>query len=90
MSQFQTLIRSRDSPPKHKNFDISCVYWCHHADAGVDKWLGGKCTLYKQDTKNSSTDNICFIFEDKYIFMGNFNISSRLYQPNSWNCNNEI
>ena len=39
--------------------------------------------LYKQDTKNSSIDNICFIFEDNYIFMGNFNISSGLYQPNS-------
>ena len=24
--------------------------------------LGGKCTLYKQDTKNSSVDNVCCIF----------------------------
>ena len=31
--------------------------------AGVDKWLCGKCTLYKQDTKNSSVDNACCTFE---------------------------
>ena len=35
-----------------------CVSWCHYADAVVDKWLSGKCTLYKQDMKNFSDDNV--------------------------------
>ena len=26
-----------------------------------------KCTLYKQDKKNSSADNMCSIFEDSYV-----------------------
>ena len=52
---------------KYWNFDISCIYWCHHVDAGAHKWLGSKCILYKQDTKNSFLDNVCCIFEDNYI-----------------------
>ena len=32
-----------------------------------------KCTLNKQDTKNSSVDNVCCIFEDNYIFVDYFN-----------------
>ena len=68
MSQFEPLIRSRDSPIYMQNVDISCVYWCHYSDAGVGKWLGGKYILYKQDTKNSSADNVCCIFADNYIF----------------------
>ena len=59
-------------PSKHINLDIIYVYWCHYANAGVDKWLGGKCTLYKQETKNSSVDNVRCIFEDNYIFCGEF------------------
>ena len=34
-----------------------------HADAGVGKWPGEKCTLYKQDTKNYSVNNICCMFK---------------------------
>ena len=33
--------------------------------------------LVKQDTKNSSVDNVCCIFEDNYIFVDNFNTSSQ-------------
>ena len=40
---------------------------CHYADAGVNKWLGRKCALYKQDTKNFSVDNVGCIFEDTTI-----------------------
>ena len=29
-------------------------------------------------------------FEDNYIFVGNFNTSSQLYQPVRWNCKNKI
>ena len=50
-------------PSKHTNLDISYVYWYHHADAVVGKWPGGKCTLYKQDTKNYSVNNICCMFK---------------------------
>ena len=39
-------------PSKHTNLDTSCVYWCHYADAVVDKLLGGKCALCKQDLHN--------------------------------------
>ena len=60
MSQFQTLIRSRASPLNTQTC-ICCVSWCHYFDTGVDKWLGGKCTLYEQDTKNSSVYNLCCI-----------------------------
>ena len=49
----------------------------------------GKCTMYKQDTKNSSVYNVSCIFEDNYIFVDNFNISARSYQPIPWNCNNK-
>ena len=38
--------------------------------------------MHKQDKKNSSVDDVYCIFEDNYIFMGNLDILSRLYQPN--------
>ena len=46
--------------------------------------------MHKQDKKNSSVDDVYCIFEDNYIFMGNLDILSRLYQPNPWNCNDNI
>ena len=78
MSQFQTLIRSPDSPLIMQTY----AKLCHYVDAEVGEWLGGKCIMYKQDKKNSSVDDVYCIFEDNYIFMGNLDILSRLYQHN--------
>ena len=77
MSQFQNLIRSPDSPLNIQTL-ISVVFI--DATIGVDKWIVGKCTLYIQDTKNNmSIDNMSCIFEDNYIFVENFNTSSRSF-----------
>ena len=61
------LKRSCDSP-LNTNFNICCVYWCHYIYVGVGKWLG-KYTLDKQDTKNSSVDNVCCITTFLWIIL---------------------
>ena len=75
MLQFKTLIRSRDSPLNIETL-ILVMFIMPLADAGVDKWLGGKCALYKQHTKNFYADNVCCIFEDNYIFVENLKLTS--------------
>ena len=69
MFQIQNLVRSRDSPLSIQTLIlVMFIDASHYADAGVEKWQGEKCTLYKQDTKNSSVYNVCCIFEDKLHF----------------------
>ena len=74
VSQFQTLLRSRDSPRNVQSW----------------KMLGGKCTWHKKDRKDSSVYKVYCNFEDNYIFVGNFDTSYRSYQHTPWNCNNKI
>ena len=50
----------------------------------------GKCTLYKQDTKNSPVDNVCCIFEDNCIFCGEFQYFIPIIPAYSCNCNDKI
>ena len=81
MSQFQTLIRSRDSPLNMQTFVLVVFI---DAIIPMPEFTNGlvenvPCT--NKDTKNFSVDNVCGIFEDNYIFVENFNTSSQSYQP---------
>ena len=87
MSEIQTLIRSLNSP---LNIQYSYSIFLLLIDDRIDKWLLGKCILHKQDTKNSSLDNVCCIFEDNYIFVNNFHTSCPSYQPIPLKCNNKF
>ena len=84
MSQFQTLIRSRDNTLNIQTLLLVKFLVCYYANAGVDKWLGKKRTLHKQGTKNSSVENVRCVFEDN-IFVESFNTSCWSYQPIPWN-----
>ena len=81
MPQFKTLIRSRDSPLNIETLILVVFIHATMLMPELKKWLGGKCALYKQHTKNSYVDNVCCIFEDNYIFVENFITKSRPYQP---------
>ena len=89
VSQFQILLRSRNSSPNIQTLILLCLLMplCR-----CRSWemLGGKCTLHKQDPKNSSVYDVYCNFEDNYIFLDNFNTSSRSYQHTFWNCNDKI
>ena len=70
MSQFQTFIRSPDTP-----LNIQTLILVVSIDATMPmpelRCIDGKCTLYKQDTQKYSVDKLCCIFEDNYIFVEN-------------------
>ena len=75
MTQFQTLIMSRDSPLNTKFLILI------DATASMQELTNGlveniSCTTKTQ--KTSSVDNVCLFFEDNYIFEDNFNTSSWL------------
>ena len=81
MSQFQTLIRSSDSPLNIQTL-ISVVF----IDATMPLLELASGLVENVPDTNMTRKMIllimCCIFGDNYIFVENFNTSSRSYQPN--------
>ena len=73
-----------------KSFDISNVYRCHYFDAGVDKQLGGNVPCTNKARKILLLIMYIAFFKDNYIFVNNFNTSSRSYKPIPGNYKDKI
>ena len=90
MSQFHSLIRSRDS---HLNPQILLFVEFIGTTTSMPDLTNG--WLEYVTCTNKTHKNLLFImyivfFEDNYIFVNNFNTSPRSYKCIPWNCNNKV